>query len=86
MRLIQQGNTASANVLVVGGTEILFSYETPVAAYSEKLGHVKTSTKYSATTSRHIKVWERSHYGVVAREVGQSFIDNIIQEPMLWTP
>ena len=29
------------------GTEIFFSYETPVAGYSNKLGYVKTDHWYS---------------------------------------
>ena len=36
------------------GTEIYFSYETPVAGYSNKLGYVKTNQWYSSTTTRHI--------------------------------
>ena len=30
-----------------GITEILFSYETPVAGYSDKLGYIKTDQWYS---------------------------------------
>ena len=36
------------------GTEVFFSYKTPVAAYLQDKGYVKTDTFYSVTTSRHI--------------------------------
>ena len=36
------------------GSEVFFSYETPVAGYSKKLGYVKTNVWYSSTTTRHI--------------------------------
>ena len=36
------------------GTEVFFSYSTPVAGYSPELGHIKTETWYSSTTTRHI--------------------------------
>ena len=36
------------------GTEVFFSYRTPVAAYLPSKGYVKTEKFYSVTTSRHI--------------------------------
>ena len=36
------------------GTEIFFSYSTPVAGYSTELGYIKTADWYSSTTTRHI--------------------------------
>ena len=36
------------------GTEVFFSYKTPVAAYLPDRGYVKTDTFYSVTTPRHI--------------------------------
>ena len=52
------------------GTKILFSYDTPVAAYlppaAGKLeGHYQTGSYYSKTTTRHIHGWMQSR-GVVA--------------------
>lgn len=52
---------------------ILFSYETPVAA-SVDGGFIKTSKKWSPTTSRHINKWLD---GAEAREVDQSILDNL---------
>ena len=36
------------------GTEVFFSYKTPVAAYLPEKGYVKTEKFYSVTTSSHI--------------------------------
>ena len=36
---------------------ILFSYETPVAAWISGRGYVKTDKFWSVTTSRHINKW-----------------------------
>ena len=52
---------------------ILFqSYETIVAARLEDLEYVRTSTKWSRTTTRHINKWLE---GVEAQERPQSFFD-----------
>ena len=39
------------------GGEILFSYETPVAANIPGRGKIKTDRYFSRTTSRHISDW-----------------------------
>jgi len=59
------------------GTTILYSYQTPVAAFVPGRGALVSATKYSATTSRHVgravKRW-----GARNRvEVAQSEIDAI---------
>ena len=59
------------------GTEIYFSYETPVAGYSNKLGYVKTNTWYSSTTTRHIN---RYLGNLKHSEVDQETINNLIRE------
>lgn len=38
----------------VGGKEVFFSYNTPVAGFLPGVGYFRTETKYSQTTSRHI--------------------------------
>lgn len=43
--------------VTVGDVSIFFSYETPVAAHSPKLGWMQDATKYSRTTSRHVNAW-----------------------------
>lgn len=56
-----------------GEMYILFSYATPVAAMVLGTVYV-TTTKYSATTSKHIKQWA----GLRPTPVDQSFIDNLV--------
>ena len=60
-----------------GITEILFSYETPVAGYSNDLGYVKTDQWYSSTTTRHINKYldGRPH-----KVVSQSTINDLLKE------
>ena len=61
------------------GTEIFFSYETPVAGYSNKLGYVRTNTWYSSTTTRHInKYLDKSTRPDLISTVEQSTIDHMI--------
>ena len=57
------------------GTIVFFSYETPVAAFIPDKGFVRTSTKYSVTTSRHINKWL---WGASAAEVCQFVLDNLL--------
>ena len=54
---------------------ILFSYRTPVAAYVFGRGYVRTETKWSVTTSRHINKWLD---GVSAEKVAQTYLDNLV--------
>lgn len=59
-------------VTLPNGTQILFSYSTPVAAYVPGRGWLRTSTKHSVTTSRHINQWLD---GIKAESVPQAEID-----------
>lgn len=45
---------ASFRVLFVKDVQILFSYKTPVAGYTPKLGFFRTKEHFSATTTKHI--------------------------------
>jgi len=48
---------SNMTVLVLNdGTEVLFSYQTPVACYTGST-YYKTERFYSATTSRHVNKW-----------------------------
>ena len=60
-----------------GITEILFSYETPVAGYSNKLGWIKTEEYYSKTTTRHINQYLGNLNHTI---VSQSVIDDLLKE------
>ena len=59
---------------------ILFSYRTPVAAYVFGEGFVRTEKWWSVTTSRHINKWID---GVPAKEVAQTYLDNLVQEVIM---
>jgi hypothetical protein len=55
------------------GTQVLFSYQTPVACWKD--GHFyKTDKKWSNTTTRHINKW--SHLAIAKP---QTFFDELTQ-------
>ncbi len=58
------------------GTTILYSYQTPVAAFVPGNGALCTSQKYSTTTSRHISAAVQ-RWGATRTEVDQSVIDKL---------
>jgi len=66
------------------GTEVFFSYETPVAGYSRSLhGYFRTNKWYSSTTTRHINRYLNEYADVPNPEqnthhVDQSAINNLI--------
>jgi hypothetical protein len=55
------------------GTQVLFSYETPVASWAEGQFY-KTDKKWSNTTTRHINKW--AHCAV---SKPQSYFDDLIK-------
>ena len=52
-------NIGSNQTLVTydNGTQILVSYETPVAAFVPGRGYFRTNVKHSETTSKHVNAW-----------------------------
>ena len=68
------------------GTEVFFSYETPVAGYSKKLGYIKTNRWYSSTTTRHINRYLYEYCGVPNLDniptVDPSVITNLVPIPV----
>lgn len=71
---------ANRNELTLAdGTKVLFSYETPVAAFVPGCGHCRTTQNYSPTTSKHIAQWLTDGGALGAREVPQSEIDALVQ-------
>ena len=59
------------------GDQILFSYQTPVAAYLADTGdYVRTQVNWSRTTTRHINSWLQ---GVTAETVPQGHLDALAQ-------
>ena len=79
-----QSRAKNRTVLIFnnGITEILFSYDTPVAGYSDKLGFVKTNKWYSSTTTRHINKYltDANVNPKEAKEVSQSTINDLLKE------
>ena len=65
---------------LLDGTKVLFSYKTPVAAQVNGT-YVRTSKKWSMTTSKHINKWLD---GVKAEEAEQPFFDTLISSYKAW--
>ena len=62
-------------VSINDGTQLFFSYRTPVAAYLPSKGYVRTERFWSKTTSRHINKWLQGVNNV--SEVSQTVLDNL---------
>ena len=62
-------------VSFTNGTQVFFSYKTPVAAYLPEKGYVKTEKFWSVTTSRHINKWLGSITNVEL--IPQTVLDNL---------
>lgn len=68
----------------IGDYKVLFSYKTPVAVVNLTpefhavfgAGMIKTSKKWSKTTSRHINLWGAKE----AKEVEQEYFDKLLAE------
>ena len=74
MKLKQIGSNMTE--LDMGDVQVLFSYETPVAARTGTGSLLRTSTRYSVTTTKHINKWLA---GVAAVEVPQSVINDLVE-------
>ncbi len=63
-------------------TTVFFSYETPVAAKLSTGVTIRTSKKWSPTTTRHINKWlESRNVGKnQAIELNQDFFNNLLKE------
>lgn len=57
------------------GTEVFFSYNTPVAGFEPGKGYFRTDQQYSQTTTRHIKKYLQ---GMTAVSKAQADIDRIV--------
>lgn len=74
MKLSKLGSNQT-EIELSDGTRVLFSYETPVAAYIPGEGYYKTSERYSVTTSKHV---ERYVVGDV-KEKPQEFFNSLVK-------
>ena len=73
------------------GTEVFFSYQTPVAGYSNKLGYVKSKQWYSSTTTRHVNryfnhVWLNSNLVGFDPETDVSTVDQDVINKLVPIP
>ena len=57
------------------GSEVFFSYDTPVAARLQDYEYLRTEDFYSKTTTRHINKYLD---GVNAKKVSQQTINNLV--------
>ena len=74
MKLTQIGSNQT-EITTARGNRVLYSYETPVAAWTEQ-GAFRTSTKYSVTTSKHINAYLGGKD--VGKEVDQDWLDGLV--------
>ena len=73
--ILRQIGSNQTELSLNNGNSIFFSYETPVAGYSDDIGFFRTATYYSKTTSRHIN----AYLGDVAfSEVPDQFIADLV--------
>ncbi len=63
---VQQVTISSTQISLADGTEVLFSYSTPVAALVPGKGWMRTEQFYSTTTSKHINRWFAEHKSTAA--------------------
>ena len=81
MKLTKISNNVHT-ILLANGTEILFSYETPVAAFVRSFGPlnqscwIKTKVSYSRTTSKHINAFLPDTEKAIT--VSQSTFDSLL--------
>jgi hypothetical protein len=75
---VKQVSTTSTEVSLADGTEVLFSYSTPVAALVPGRGWMRTEQFYSTTTSKHINAWLRKNCGGEVQTVPQWEVDQLV--------
>ena len=73
MKVQSLGNNKT-QVDLADGTSVFFSYKTPVAALVPGKGWIRTRTRYSVTTTKHINQWIEAP----ATEVDQWTIDQLV--------
>lgn len=78
MRLKPQGANQTV-IELADGTVILFSYETPVAAFVPGRGYFRTDHFWSRTTSKHITQWLGREGIASAQEAPQAFFNTLAQ-------
>ena len=77
MKLRQIGSNQTE--VIIGNKTVLFSYETPVAAFINGQGFIQTEKKWSVTTSRHINKWLQSNNAEIIDIVSQETLDELVK-------
>ena len=75
---VKQVTVTSTQISLADGTEVLFSYETPVAALVPGKGWIRTEEFYSVTTSKHINRWLANNCGGEVQTVPQWDLDQLV--------
>ena len=71
---VQSLGANKTQVDLADGTSVLFSYKTAVAALVPGKGWIRSSTRYSVTTTKHVNQW----CSMPAEEVDQWDIDQLV--------
>ena len=74
MELINHGKNQTT-IVYKNGSEVFFSYRTPVAGYTPTEGYIKTDKWYSSTTTKHINQYLNGI--TMVREVSQDAINKL---------
>jgi hypothetical protein len=74
MKLSQIGSNQT-EITTARGNRVLYSYETPVAAWTEQ-GAVRTEEKFSVTTSKHINKYLGGKD--IGKPVPQAWIESLV--------
>ncbi len=76
----QRANPNMREATLSDGTVVFASYSTPVAAHVPGKGYMRTSRKWSVTTTKHVNLWlARQNAGNVA-EVDQDVLDALLPD------
>jgi hypothetical protein len=75
---VTQVTVTSTQISLADGTEVLFSYSTPVAALVPGKGWIRTEQFYSVTTSKHINRWLAENCGGDVATVPQWEVDQLV--------
>ncbi|MBM4225076.1 MAG: hypothetical protein FJ167_09865 [Gammaproteobacteria bacterium] len=75
---VQPIGSNKTEVELADGTCVLFSYSTPVAALVPGKGWIRTTTKWSVTTSKHINAWLAQNCGGEVQDVPQWDLDQLV--------
>ncbi len=81
MKLKQLGSNKTQVTfdLHTGKMDVLFSYETPVAAWLPNRGYIRTQKKFNSTTTKHINQWLRANNAEDIEAVPQSRIEELVK-------